>query len=180
MRIISGNYKGKQIKVYKNFKDRPTTDFAKEGLFNILNNMYYFEDIKVLDLFSGTASISFEFASHGTTNITLVDANKKYTEFIKKQSTEMFSEMKFNIITADVFDFVKNYPLNYDVIFADPPYDLAELATLPDLVFENKDILNDTLFILEHSKSNNFKNHPFFIKEKKYGNVHFSLFSKTK
>lgn len=180
MRIISGNHKGRHISVYKNFKDRPTTDFAKEALFNILNNQYYFDEIRVLDLFAGTGSISFEFASHGTTDITMVDSNAKYTEFIRNQAEEIFPDIKFNIITADVFDFIKSVPLDYDVIFADPPYGLAELSTLPDLIFSNAEITDNALFILEHSKANKFNEHPFFIKERKYGKVHFSMFSRQK
>ena len=180
MRIIGGDHKGRKLKVLKNFTDRPTTDVAKEALFNILNNYYYFDEIRVLDLFSGTGSISFEFASHGTTDITLVDANAKYTNFISQQAKEIFPEVNFNIVTADVFDFIKNTPMNYDVIFADPPYDLQDIEKLPDLIFENKEILDDTLLILEHSKRLNFKDHKFFIKERRYGKVHFSIFSKEK
>ncbi|MEA3451751.1 MAG: RsmD family RNA methyltransferase [Bacteroidota bacterium] len=180
MRIISGNNKGRKIKVLKDFKDHPTTDFAKESLFNILNNLYYFEDIRVLDLFTGSGNISFEFASHGTSDITLVDSNSRYVRFIEQQTEGIFPEVDFNCIIADAFDFVKNTPLNYDIIFADPPYSMENVDKLPDLVFANEHISDDLLFILEHSKKQNFKNHHFFIKERKYGNVHFSMFSNEK
>jgi 16S rRNA (guanine(966)-N(2))-methyltransferase RsmD len=180
MRIISGEKKGRIIKVPRNFKDRPTTDMAKEALFNILNNLYYFDQIRVLDLFAGSGGISFEFASHGTNDITLVDSNPAYTSFIEKQAEEIFSDNIINIVTADVFDFCKSVPLNFDIIFADPPYSLKNLDELPDLVLENQGFPDDALFILEHSKRNNFKNHKYFLKERKYGNVHFSFFGKEK
>ncbi len=180
MRIISGNHKGRKIKVIKNFADRPTTDYAKESLFNILNNLYYFEDLRVLDLFAGSGSISYEFASHGTPDITVVDSNAQYINFIENQAEEIFPEVEFKYITADVFDFIKNTPLNYDLIFADPPYAMENIDKIPDLIFANKAIADDLLFILEHSKKYNFKEHEFFIKERKYGNVHFSLFSNEK
>lgn len=176
MRIIGGDFKGKNIKILSSFKDRPTTDFAREALFNILNNYYYFEDLTVLDLFAGTGAISFEFASRGTKNITTVDNNKKYIDFIGRQATEIFGDDIINTITADVFEFLKNHHLGYDLIFADPPYKMDGIEKIPELVFENKYIQNDCLFILEHSKYYNFKENKFFKKEKKYGHVHFSFF----
>lgn len=178
MRIISGTHKGKQINVLKNFTDRPTTDMAKEGLFNVLKNMYYLEEFSVLDLFAGTGSISYEFASNGVTDITCVDANQKYIDFIKYQSGEIFKDIDFKCITSDVFKFVEHYPLNFDIIFADPPYDLEGVDKLPDLIFANKDLPEDALFILEHSKYFNFKQNKYFFKEKKYSKVHFSFFKK--
>jgi len=180
MRIIGGSHKSRIIKVLSQFKDRPTTDFAKESLFNVLNNTYYFEDLTVLDLFAGSGSIGFEFASRGTKSITSVDSNKLYSDFIKKQSVEIFGNGIFQVINADVFDFLKKHPLNYDVIFADPPYKIENIDLLPDLVFENKYLNNDSLFILEHSKYINFEQHKYFQKEKIYGYVHFSFFSKEK
>lgn len=178
MRIISGTKRGKQISVLKNFSDRPTTDIAKEGLFNVLKNMYYLEEFKVLDLFAGTGNISFEFVSNGVTDITCVDANPKYIDFINYQAKEIFPEVFFKCINSDVFNFAKKQPLDYDIIFADPPYNLEEVKNLPDLIFENKDLPDDALFILEHGKRVNFENHNFFFKEKKYGKVHFSFFKK--
>jgi 16S rRNA (guanine(966)-N(2))-methyltransferase RsmD len=180
MRIISGNHKGRHIKVLPSFNDRPTTDFAKEALFNILNNYFYFDEITVLDLFCGTGSISFEFASHGTTDITLVDKNSKYLDFIEPQALEIFPDVNFKYINADVFEFIAKTHLNYDVIFADPPYTLDKIAEIPEIIFKNTALKDDTLLILEHSKRNNFKNHKFFLKERKYGNVRFSFFSKEK
>lgn len=179
MRIISGIKRGKQLSVLKGFSDRPTTDIAKEGLLNVLKNMYYLEDFKVLDLFAGTGSISFEFVSNGVTDITCVDTNPKYIEFISYQAKEIFPDTYIKCINADVFNFVKKQPLNYDIIFADPPYDLEGIETLPDLIFENKGLPDDALFIIEHSKRVNFENHSLFFKEKKYSKVHFSFFKKS-
>lgn len=178
MRIIGGDYRGKTIKTHNSFNERPTTDYARESLFNILNNSYYFDDIKVLDLFAGTGAISYEFMSRGTREIMAVDMNKKYTDFIEKHSMEIFKEEIILVITADGFEFIKNHPLDFDVIFADPPYKMEKIDTLPDLVFANKYIKEDTLFILEHSKYYNFRDHKYFQKEKKYGHVHFTFFEK--
>ncbi len=180
MRIIGGDFKGKTIKTLSSFKDRPTTDFARESLFNILNNYYYFDNVKVLDLFCGTGAISFEFMSRGTRQITAVDKNKKYTDFIEKQALNIFKENILLTINADAFDFIKNNILDYDIIFADPPYQMEEIEKIPNYIFENKYIKEDTMLILEHSKYFNFKNHNFFQKEKKYGHVHFSFFEKNK
>lgn len=176
MRIISGKHRGRIIKVPNYFKDRPTTDFAKESLFNILNNNYYFEELKVLDLFAGTGNISYEFASRGTPEITSVDLSKKHTNFIENQSEKIFSDTPIMTITVDVFEFLKKHPLDYDLIFADPPYKLEGIEKLPDLVFDNKYLKKDVLFILEHSKYYKFKEHHKFKEERKYGKVHFSFF----
>ena len=179
MRIISGTRKGKKIVLPKFFKDRPTTDFGREGLFNVLNNQYYFEDIDVLDLFSGTGCISYEFASRGCKNITIVEKNKKYTNFINKQLDNIFPENNnFVVLQTDAFKFLENNPLNYDIIFADPPFLLENISEIPDFVFQNKALKLDTLLILEHSKRINFKEHEYFSKEKKYGNITFSFFMK--
>ena len=179
MRIISGSLKGKPIKLPKFFKDRPTTDFAKEALFSILNNWYDFEDIRVLDLFAGSGSISYEFASRGTREITLVDKNSRYLSYIRQQVKELFpSDYIFNIIHDDVLSFVRENNLAYDVIFADPPYDLPELEQIPDLIFQNPTLPDQSIVIIEHPKRIDFKEKPYFFDHRKYGNVHFSFFSK--
>ena len=179
MRIISGTHKGRPIKVYRKFSDRPTTDMAKEGLINVLKSMYFLEEFTVLDLFAGSGSISYEFVSNGVTEITCVDSNAKYIEYIKTQSQDLFPEVDFNCLTTDVFEFVKKFPLNFDIIFADPPYDLEGIETLPDIIFENKDIPNDALIIIEHGKETDFRNNKFIFKEKKYSRVHFSFFKRS-
>ncbi len=175
MRIIGGEYKGRQILPPKGFSARPTTDFAKEGLFNILTNMYNFEELSLLDLFSGTGSISFEFASRGCKSITAVEMNSLHYNFIKNTSAKLGIE-GLHIIRHNVFDFLNICHLKYDIIFADPPYDIEGLASIPDKVISRSLLKEDGLFIFEHPSAFHFDKHPNFIKEKKYGNVHFSLF----
>ncbi len=180
MRIISGSHKGRTIKLPKFFSDRPTTDFAKEALFSILANWYDFEDIRVLDLFTGSGSISYEFASRGVREITLVDKNSRYLSFIRQQTKELFSnDHVFNIIHDDALRFVQDHNLAYDVIFADPPYDLPELEQIPDLIFQNPSLPDDAVVIIEHPKRIDFKDKPYFFDHRHYGNVHFSFFSKN-
>lgn len=175
MRIISGQYKGKHINPGKNFTARPTTDIAKEGLFNIITNYFDYTDVKVLDLFSGTGSISYEFASRGCMDITSIELNFKNYAFIKKT----INELGFNQITsfrADAFKFLKMSNISYDIIFADPPYDLDGIGELPDLVFSKKLLNDEGWFILEHSEKYNFAKHPNFSELRKYSQVHFSIF----
>ena len=182
MRIIGGRLKGKSIMPPANYQARPTTDFAKEGLFNILINEFDLEEISVLDLFSGTGSISMEFASRGCTDIISIEMNPLHTRFIKQCATS-FKIKGMQVIRHNVFDFLKICTKSFDIIFADPPYVIEGLDTIPDRVLglapDSKNILKEEGYlILEHPVSYNFENHPFFIKEKKYGNVHFSFFSK--
>ena len=180
MRIISGKHKGRTIRPPKFFKDRPTTDFAKEGLFSILNNWFDFDQIRVLDLFAGSGSITYEFASRGVKEITLVDKNPRYLSYIRQQLQQLFPEGHyFNIIRDDALSFVKERNLDYDIIFADPPYDLPELDQLPDLIFANPSLKDDAIVIIEHSKNNDFSKHPYFFDHRNYGSVHFSFFSKN-
>jgi 16S rRNA (guanine(966)-N(2))-methyltransferase RsmD len=175
LRIIGGKYKGRKITPPANLKARPTTDFAKEGLFNILNNKIDFEDITVLDLFSGTGSISYEFVSRGAAQVHLVEKNYNNFSGIKK----IINELKItNIkpIHIDATAFLKTCNTKYDLVFADPPFDLAWIDELPDLIF-NANILNDSgLFILEHPANKDFSNNLFFLETRRYGEVHFSFF----
>ncbi len=175
MRIISGKFKGKPFYPNKKFIARPTTDFAKEGLFNILNNSIDFSDLEILDLFSGTGSISYEFLSRGCKMVHAVEKNRNHTEFISKTGNEL-KVTNLKIFTYDVFKFVKHPPKLYDIIFADPPYDLKNLENIPDLIFENKILKPDGIFILEHSNKNNFTEHKNFYNNKNYGKVNFSFF----
>ena len=176
MRIVSGKYKGLPLG-NKNFNARPTTDIAKEGLFNILNNYFFFENLRVLDLFAGTGSIGLEFASRGSKQVDMVESDpknfKQLIEFIQQYKIE-----EINPIRGSVFVYLKNCKQKYDVIFADPPYELEELATIPDLVME-KDLLNpEGWFILEHSNKHNFARNPYCREVRNYGKVHFSIFYK--
>lgn len=181
MRIVSGDKKGIQINPPKFFKDRPTTDLAKEGLFNILNNRIYFDEISVLDLFSGTGSISYEFVSRGCTNLTAIDKNPKYINFINQTFKKIFPEEdNISAFQFDVLKYINKYDLNYDLIFADPPFDLKELQIIPELIFQNPSLKNDAIIIIEHSKANDFKENKFFVETRKYGKVNFSFFKFSK
>ena len=175
MRIISGKYKGKKINPPGNLHLRPTTDFAKEGLFNYLNNRINFEGISVLDLFCGTGNITYEFASRGAEHITCVEANYKCSEFIKK-TIQSLSDSNIKVINTDVFKFITSDNNTYDLIFADPPYDLQQTQILPELLFERKLLNKEGIFILEHPKEKNFSDHPFFEEMRSYGKVLFSFF----
>lgn len=175
LRIISGNFRGKRIIAPKSLPVRPTTDFAKEGLFNILDNNYEFNNIKVLDLFSGTGNISYEFASRGTKNITAIDNYYECINFINKTAQNLNFE-QLNAIKTDALFFLDKYYNKYDVIFADPPFDYQNLNLLIEKVFENMLLEEDGVFILEHNAKNKFDDNPHFYKHKKYGAVNFTFF----
>ena len=176
MRIISGLFKGKTLNPGKEFTARPTTDFAKEALFNILANTYEFEDLEILDLFSGTGSISFEFASRESILIEAVETNYNHFKYIQKIAGELnFKQLK--VYKMDVFQFLKNNIRKYDIIFADPPYDMAGVENLPDIILEKLILKPAGVFILEHSKKMSFKNHKNLTDHREYGSVNFSFFS---
>lgn len=175
MRIIGGKYRGRRIDPPGNFKARPTTDFAREGLFNILNNRIDFENIIVLDLFSGTGSISYEFASRGAASVHLVEKDRIHINGIRRIIKDMNME-NIRPIHIDVKAYLKTCSIKYDVVFADPPYDLPWLQELPDLVAEAGVINEDGFFILEHPKALNFSNHKQFFEHRNYGGVNFSFF----
>ena len=176
MRIISGQYKGRRITAPKKLPVRPTTDMAKEALFNILNNQYYFDEISVLDLFAGTGSISYEFASRGTQQITAVDADFGCIKFINK-TAETF-EMPITAIKSDVFKFLEKSGLKATVIFADPPYAFSDeqFAKIPNLVFNNNLLEDEGLLIIEHSKQTDLSHIVNYSYSKHYGGTVFSFF----
>jgi 16S rRNA (guanine966-N2)-methyltransferase len=175
LRIIGGKYKGRRITPPGNFKARPTTDFAREGLFNILNNRVDFESIYVLDLFSGTGSISYEFASRGAAAVHLVEKDTRHISGIKRIIRNL--DLK-NIkpIHIDVRAYLKTCSIKYDIVFADPPYELKWLKELPDLVTEAAVIKEDGFFILEHPKGLSFNGHKLYFEHRNYGGVNFSFF----
>lgn len=179
MRIISGLYKSRKIIAPKNLPVRPTTDMAKESLFNIINNLYYFDDISVLDLFAGTGNISYEFASRGTEQITSVDQDFGCVKFINK-TTEMF-EMPIQTIKSDVFKFLEKTSLQSNIIFADPPYNFTDdqFEKIPQLIFKNNLLLDDGLLIVEHSKHTDLSKLENFSYSKSYGGNMFSFFETT-
>ncbi len=176
MRIVGGKYKGRHFSPGKSFKARPTTDMAKESLFNILQNKINFEDIRVLDLFSGTGSISFEFASRGCTDITSVEINYKHFRFIQDTIAKL-DEKSIKAIKGNAFQFVGKNTQKYDLVFADPPYDHPKFAEVPKTVFSSGILNEGGIFILEHSKEYDFSNYPEFKEVRSYGSVHFSFFN---
>ncbi len=179
MRIISGLYKGRRITAPKKLPVRPTTDMAKEALFNILNNRFYFDSISVLDLCAGTGNISYEFASRGTENITALDTDFGCIKFIN-DTAETF-EMIINTIKGDMFDFLKRSTQKHDIIFADPPYafDNEAFSEIPNLVFQNQLLETDGLLIIEHSKHTDLSTLQYFSFQKSYGGNCFSFFEWT-
>lgn len=175
MRIIGGKYKGRRIPVAHNLRARPTTDFARENLFNILSNHFDFEECSVLDLFSGTGSVSYEFASRNAKHVELVEADHRHLQFIKK----VIEQLGIDCITpikAKAETFLKKTSNKYAIIFADPPYASEELPHLPSLVFAREVLEDDGWFILEHSQNHDFKRDKNFYELRKYGSVHFSIF----
>jgi len=176
VRIISGIYKKQRINPPSNLSLRPTTDMAKEALFNILNNNFYFDELKVLDLFSGTGSISYEFASRGCNDITAIESNSHHISFIHK-TVEKLSIKGMKIIRADVFSFLKSSKQSYNIIFADPPFDMKEYEKIPNLIFEKNLLEKNGWLIIEHPININFSLHLNFSETRKYGKVNFSIFS---
>ena len=175
MRIITGKYKGRHFDIPRNFKARPTTDFAKENLFNVLNGFIDFDEATALDLFAGTGSISLELLSRGCTTVVSVEADRDHARFIGQCMQKIGAEGHL-LIRGDVFRFVKTCRQQFDLIFADPPYALEQLDTLPDLIFEHALIKDDGLLVLEHGKTHDFSAHARFLEHRSYGSVNFSLF----
>ncbi|CAM3419193.1 RsmD family RNA methyltransferase [Aequorivita lipolytica] len=180
MRIISGTYKGRRLTAPKNLPVRPTTDFAKEALFNILRVRYYFDELTVLDLFSGTGNISFEFASRGVPNITSVDAHQGCIQYINKISEEF--SFPITTVKSEVSKYLDTSSGKYDVIFADPPYDfdVSQLDTIVNTVFDKSFLAEEGLLIIEHSKMNSLSDNKYFVEARKYGGNVFSFFSNIK
>lgn len=176
MRIISGKFKGRRITAPKNLPVRPTTDLSKESLFNILNHQFAFRELRVLDLFSGTGNISYEFASRGAEPITSVDADFGCVNFIRKTAQEF--EMDITAIKSDVYRFLEKNKVKYDIIFADPPYDFTQeqFERIAKLVFENDLLEEDGLLIIEHSAHTSMEELEHFSNSRKYGGSVFSFF----
>ncbi len=175
MRIISGKLKGRVITPPKNLRARPTTDFAKENLFNVLSHRIDLSEYEVLDLFAGTGSMSFEFASRGAESVVSVEIHPIHQQFIARTAKEFGLDTLY-AVKANAFLYVKSTPKRFDLIFADPPYDLPRLEELPDLIFTHQLLKPDGLLILEHSKSKDFSDHPNFSERRSYGSVNFSFF----
>jgi 16S rRNA (guanine966-N2)-methyltransferase len=180
MRIIGGEWGGRKIHPPSKMPfTRPTTDIAKEGLFNIIQSNRSLEGLKILDLFGGTGSISFEFASRGANDLTIVEKNGQMLGFIRK-TAELLELNKLKIIPSDVFRFLKNNKEQYDFIFAGPPYALETIDQLPDYVIKGNLLREDGWFVLEHTPRNRYKDYPLFVTERNYGTTLFSIFINKK
>ena len=175
MRIIRGKHQRRQITAPNNLPVRPTTDMAKESLFNILENHVDFEDITVLDLFAGTGNISYELVSRGCPRVTAVDENNNCIKFIRETATKLNME-ELLAIRSDVFRFIPMHKVKYDLIFADPPYDSQHYDLLVSLIFEHNLLKEDGMLVVEHNKFIDFKDHPRFVEQRRYGKVNFSFF----
>ena len=177
MRIISGKYKGRRFSPPSNFKARPTTDFAKENLFNVLGNHIDWEDVNsALDLFGGTGGISFEMVSRGCKKVTCIEMNPAHAAFIEKTKSVLQVSSELLVLKVDAFKYLKSCRLQYDFIFADPPYDLKNFADIPRIILENGMLNDGAVFVLEHPKEYNFESLPMFWDRRVYGSVNFSLF----
>lgn len=178
MRIVGGKYRGRIFNPGKSFKARPTTDMAKENLFNVLQNRIDFETTRALDLFAGTGSISYELASRGCTDITTVEIHAAHIQFIK-EVIEKLGEKNIRLVKTNVFVFAAHINEQFDLIFADPPYDHPKFGEVADLIFSNNLLNPGGLFILEHPANFDYSTHPDFRELRRYGSVHFSLFEKN-
>jgi 16S rRNA G966 N2-methylase RsmD len=204
MRIITGKYKGRHFDIPRSFKARPTTDFAKENIFNVLTQYIDFEGATALDLFSGTGSISLELLSRGCAQVISVEADRDHHRFIcdcikklQRTNTDDNKLQRTNTdenghgqsekvrvcpmpnclpLRGDVFRFIKSCKQQFDFIFADPPYALKELPTIPSLIFEKNLLKPDGIFVFEHGKDHDFSKHPNFVEHRSYGSVNFSIF----
>lgn len=179
MRIISGKFKGRRFHPPADkWPTRPTTDFAKEGLFNILQHSLDFESTKVLELFGGTGNLSYEFISRGCTDVTYVEKFPACARFVEQTAKSIGIQDFIKIVSADVFKFLERSVVQYDFIFADPPYDMPLTNTLPDLIFERNLLLPGGWFVLEHNYQHKFETHPKFAQQRNYGGTYFSFFEK--
>ena len=177
MRIISGKYRGRAINPPKNLRARPTTDFAKENLFNILQNLVDFEQCDVLDLFAGTGSISYEFASRGANSVTSVEINAVHHNFIRTTAKSLGADNIY-AVKANVFLYLKSCPKSFDIIFSDAPYDLEDLEQVVGLVLDSNILKEDGIFIFEHSDKFYFERHPLFCQSRSYGRVQITFIKK--
>lgn len=175
MRIITGRYKGRRFDIPRTFKARPTTDFAKENIFNVLQGYTDFDGKTALDLFAGTGSISLELASRGCQQVVSVEADRDHTAFIRQCFAKLDADNQL-LIRGDVFKFLKTCRQSFDFIFADPPYALRELPQIPDLILESTLLRSDGLLVFEHGKDHDFSQHPRFVEHRQYGSVNFSIF----
>lgn len=176
MRIITGQYKGRHFDIPRTFKARPTTDFAKENIFNVLNGYIDFDGSAALDLFAGTGSITLELLSRGCDNVISVELDRDHSNFIR-QCVAKLGVSNHTLIRNDAFKFMKICKKQFDFIFADPPYALTTLTEIPDKALPL--LKDDGILVLEHGKQNDFSSHPSFVEHRSYGSVNFSIFRKN-
>lgn len=176
MRIIAGALRGRRLNPPTTLPVRPTTDMARESLFNILNNYVDYEECSVLDLFAGTGAVSLEFISRGAKDVTSIDINAQCTDFIKS-TAKQFNVNNIHVVRSDVFELIKRAYKKFDIIFADPPYALENLQQLSDLIFEHDMLSEDGIFVLEHPREYQFEQHPHFWQHRNYGKVNFTFFA---
>ena len=177
MRIITGTYKGRHFDIPRTFKARPTTDFAKENIFNVLTGYIDLDGATALDLFSGTGSITLELLSRGCSRVVSVEQDRDHHRFI----TDCLKKLDTNAclpLRGDAFRFIKSCKQQFDFIFADPPYALKELPQIPQLIFDHNLLKENGIFVFEHGKDNDFSQHPNFVEHRSYGSVNFSIFRK--
>lgn len=179
MRIVTGELRGRRFNPPPDFSARPTTDFAKENLFNVLENFIDFESVTVLDLFSGTGSISYEFASRGCRNIVSVEQNFKHQRFIAETIRKFGISERVRSLKGDAFKYIANTDQQFDIIFADPPFDMPTVEALPDAVFNSQILKAEGLLIIEHSDAKKFASHPLREQTRCYGKVNFTFFRHT-
>lgn len=175
MRIVGGSHRGRIITPPANLRARPTTDFAKENLFNVLGNLVDFETMDVLDLFAGTGSISYEFASRGAESVTAVEINAVHCDFIRR-TAEKFGFGNIHVVKANVFLYLKSCRRKFGIVFSDAPYDLKGSEEVVELVLGNDILSEDGILVFEHSQNMDFTKHPRFFQARNYGSVRFSLF----
>lgn len=176
MRIIRGKYGRRRFDVPTNITARPTTDFARENIFNVIENIIDIEGVNALDLFAGTGAVTFELLSRGAASVTAVEKAATQYNFIKKVADQL-NEKNLRLIKGDVFRFIATAKSSYGFIFADPPYNLPDFQTIPELILNSQLIAPGSLFVLEHGRNYDFSHLPGFMQHRSYGSVNFSLFS---
>ena len=177
MRITGGEWRGRRLKPLKSFKGRPTTDFAREGLFNLLRSRVELDDARVLDLFAGTGMVGMECASRGATSVTSIEKKRQACSYIKCCYEELGFEGSAKVLNMNVFQYLDSAVAKFDLVFADPPYDLKNLDSIPSKVREAGLLSEDGILVLEHGESYNFHGEVGFVEMRKYGHVHFSFFT---
>ena len=175
MRIIRGKYGRRRFDVSTNITARPTTDFARENIFNVLENYVDFEGLSALDLFAGTGAITFEFLSRECADVTAVEKSATQYNFIRKVAQQL-NVQNLNLVKGDALRFIDTCIKKFDVIFADPPYDMPDFASVPERVLSSQMLRPGTVFVIEHNKHHDFSSLPGFREHRAYGSVNFSIF----